>query len=255
VTAILLATAVASAQPLVFDATRVPIGKVFHYLKSNIDGTRLSRIHVYVRTADTIESFKADKGDEVGTLVVATMNWSRFSVRRFESTQVSATGGRTVRATLVQQGDSDDYLLTMGEMSLPARVGLWPWHSYDFDFASLGLTLSHRTSPEATFTFGRSDFVQGEGPPRFADLGAITMTYEADETREGVGCRRYRLDGPGLEGKGGTLWAARDGGHIVEFQIAIPDEPGFTSGRLRLESVEAMSVAQWAAFIRDTLTP
>jgi hypothetical protein len=160
-----------------------------------------------------------------------------------------------VRATLTQEGETDRYVLKLDDMVNVATVGQWPWHSYDFDFASLGLTLPHLVNPESTHVFGRSDFIQDGGPPRFGDLGSVSLAYQGDETRRQTLCRKYRIDGPGLQNKGGLLWADKAGGHIVEFEIAIPDEPGFTSARLVLESVEAMTPEQWAAFIRKTLTP
>ena len=245
----------AEAQVLRFDPAKVPVGRVFHYLKSNVDGTHPARIHVYVRSTTALEAFKADEGETEATLVLAEMNWDRFSVRRFESTRVNAAGQRTVRATLTQDGDTDRYVLKLDDMVRMSIVGQWPWHSYDFDFASLGLTLPHLVHPERPYVFGRSDFIQDGGPPRFGDLGEVTLTYAGEETRRGSDCRKYRIDGPGLEHKGGLVWADKAAGHIVEFEIAIPDEPGFTSGRMALESVETMTAEQWAAFIRKTLTP
>lgn len=243
------------AQDLRFDPARVPVGRVFHYLKSNMDGTHPARIHVYVRTQTTVESFKADEGETEATIVLAEMNWTRFSVRRFESARVNAAGVRTVRATLTQEGETDAYVLKVGDTMATATVAQWPWHSYDFDFAGLGLTLPHLVDPARPHTFGRSDFIQDGGPPRFGDLGAVTLTYLGEQRRRDAACRKYRIDGPGLQNKGGLLWADTAGGHIVEFEIAIPDEPGFTSGRLVLESIEPMTSEQWAAFITKTLTP
>lgn len=244
-----------ASQDLRFDPAKVPVGRVFHYLKSNVDGTHPARIHVYVRSATVVESLKADEGETEATLVLAEMNWDRFSVRRFESGRVNAAGGRTVRATLAQEGDTDRYVMKLDDMVRVSTVAQWPWHSYDFDFASLGLTLPHLVQPERPHTFGRSDFIQDGGPPRFGDLGAVTLTYLGDEPRQNVPCRKYRIDGPGLQDKGGLLWADKAVSHIVEFEIAIPDEPAFTSVHLALESVETMTAEQWGAFIRKTLTP
>lgn len=244
-----------AAQDLRFDPAKVPVGRVYHYLKSNLDGTHPAHIHLYVRTATALEAFKVDQGDTDATLVLAEMNWDRFSVRRFGSTRVNAAGERTVRATLTQEGDTDRYVLKLDDMVHVATVGQWPWHSCDFDFASLALTLPHLVHPERPHTFGRSDFIQAGGPPRFGDLGAVTLTYQGNETRKGAACRKYRIDGPGLDDKGGLLWADKAASHIVEFEIAIPDEPGFTSVRMALESVETMTAEQWPAFIRKTLTP
>jgi hypothetical protein len=135
----------------------------------------------------------------------------------------------------------------------PVKVARWPWHSYDFDFASLGASLPHLTNPEADFTFGRTDFVQEGGEMRFDELGTVHLRYEAREERGGVAARRYRLEGPGLANTSGTLWAHAEQCHILEFELPIPDEPGFTDGRLRLLEVLTMTPEAWEAFKRARL--
>ena len=51
----------------------------------------------------------------------------------------------------------------------------------------------------------------------------------------------------------GTVWADAADGHIVEFELPFPDEPGFTDVRLRQLGTETMSPAQWEAFKRQRL--
>ena len=51
----------------------------------------------------------------------------------------------------------------------------------------------------------------------------------------------------------GTLWADATEGHLVEFELPIPDEPGFTDGRLRLLGVERKTPAEWESFKRARL--
>ena len=43
-------------------------------------------------------------------------------------------------------------------------------------------------------------------------------------------------------------------GHIVDYEIALPDEPGFDSGKLRLKRMENMDWKQWDAFIQSRLS-
>lgn len=70
------------------------------------------------------------------------------------------------------------------------------------------------------------------------------------------------MEGPGLVATGpaagaastaGTLWADAKEGHLVEFELPIPDEPGFVDGRLRLLEVAHMTLAEWEAFKRARL--
>jgi hypothetical protein len=93
----------------------------------------------------------------------------------------------------------------------PLPLTDWPWHSYDFGWASLGATLPHRVDPEADFSFSRTDFVQEQGqPPRFAELGGVRLRYEGREARGPHATRRYRMDGPGLAAPGARPEAAAE---------------------------------------------
>jgi hypothetical protein len=233
------------------DPSRVPVGRVFQYLKSNRDGSRAGRVGLYVAKPERLESLKWD--DEVGwaTLVIADLDWTRFSVRRFESWKLRQAKEPVLQAVMETSPSGDLSVSVLP--GPPVRPASWPWHSYDFDFASLGIALAHLRKPEAPFRFERIDFVQKDEAVSFVDLGAVNVAYEARETREGKATRRYRIGGPGLEGTSGTLWADLDRGHIVEFELPIPDEPGFVDGRLRLLEVVPMAPEAWEAFKRSRL--
>jgi hypothetical protein len=146
----------------------------------------------------------------------------------------------------------------------PLQLTGWPWHSYDFDWASLGAILSHRVDPEVDFSFSRTDFVQQDGqPPRFAELGDVRLRYEGREARGPYATRRYRMEGPGLVAPGGRpeaaaseagfLWTDVAEGHLVEFELPIPDEPGFVDGRLRLLETAWLTPEEWERFKRERL--
>ena len=83
-----------------FESTRVPVGTLFEYVKSNRDGTHPSPISLYVLGPDRIESLKWAPGDTTATLVSAVLDWDRFSVRRFESWQLARGAEPLLRATL-----------------------------------------------------------------------------------------------------------------------------------------------------------
>jgi hypothetical protein len=66
-----------------FRTERVPVGRLYRFDKSNIDGSHKGEILLYVAARDRLEAWKP--GEEWSTLVTADMDWKRFSVRRFES--------------------------------------------------------------------------------------------------------------------------------------------------------------------------
>jgi hypothetical protein len=180
------------------------------------------------------------------------VDWTRFSIRRFESWQLPRDAAPVLRATLDVDGEGVARASFLPEKLIP--LGNWPWHSYDFDFASLGITLPHLANPDAEFSFHRTDILQEEGNVDFREVGVVRARFEAAEDRSGVETRRYRLEGPGILNTEGTLWVDRKEGHIVEFELPIPDEPGLVDGRLRLLEVTAMTPEEWEAYKKSRVS-
>lgn len=237
-----LAAGPAWAQPdsLHFDPARVPVGQLREYSKSNLDGSHATRISVYMSGADRVESLKWDQGGDEATLVIGEMDWSRFSIRRFESWRLARGVAPEKRATLEVIGDR----MTASFLPSPLALTRWPWHSYDFDFTSLGLTLPHLARPEDGFAFWRTDFVYVD-PPRIAELGEVTLRFERIESRDGRRVRRYSIGGAGLEGRQGTWWSDARSGLLVAFELPIGDEPGYRDVRMVLEAERPLTAAEW----------
>jgi hypothetical protein len=231
-----------------FDAARVPVGKVFHFEKSQLDGGHATKISVYLPAIDRVEALKWDQGGDQATLVVADIDWSKFSVKHFEAWHLVRGSAPERRATVDVTGDE----LSMSLMSRPLTLSHWPWHSYDFDFTSLNVVLPQLADPEGTLRFWRTDFVYSD-PPVVDELGEVTMRFEARQRRHGVPVRRYSLGGPGLQNLYGTWWADARTGLLVEYELPVGDEPGYDNVRLRLESARKLSHARWEAFKRRAL--
>ncbi|HET8624564.1 MAG TPA: hypothetical protein VFM14_13455 [Gemmatimonadales bacterium] len=237
----------AQASAFSFDSSRVPVGHAFEYVKSNRDGTHRTQVTVYVAALDRVESLKWDSGADAATLVAATMDWERFCVRGFESRRLRRHAPEVMQGSLT----TDTARRAIRVSFLPdseIAVGVWPWHSYDFDFASLGAALPHLVDPQAGFVFQRMDVVYSGDEVGFADLGPVEVAYEQRERRDGRDSRRYRIGGPGLLRMAGLLWADARDGTLVEYELPVPDEPGFVDGRLRLTNTLQLGPADWEAY-------
>jgi len=240
--------AVAQLPALKFDPAKVPVGQVFHFVKSQRDGSHATRISVYMASQERIEALKWDEGGDEATLVAGDMDWSRFSVRHFQGWRLSRGAAPEQRVTLDVAGDR----LSMSLMPGPITLSHWPWHSYDFDFTSLNLTLPHLVDSRGSFSFWRTDFVYAD-PPSVAELGEVTLRYEGAERRAGRKVRRYAIGGPGLQGLGGTWWADARSGLLVEYELPIGDEPGYRDVHVTLQSSRPLDAAQWEAFKRQAV--
>jgi hypothetical protein len=73
--ALLLTASSASAQraALEYRPDRVPVGEVFHFVKSQRDGTNAARVSVYVAAPDRVEGLKWSEGDGHATRVTADL--------------------------------------------------------------------------------------------------------------------------------------------------------------------------------------
>ncbi len=251
---VLIGTA-ASAQAQIskfgYKPDKITTGVVYHYLKSNIDGTNSGEVSLYVKDKDTLESLKWHKGDSRATLVIADIDWeNRFSVKHFETWLLTADGEPQQRAVLDFDADIPGVTAKVGEMEFRAEVKNWYWHSYDFDFASLNFAWRHLVNPEDQLVIGIVDVVRKEDGPTLAEKGSVQIDYQQDTTRNGHECREYKIDGPGLENKGGTIWVRKSDGVFVDYEIELPDEPGYESGKMLLKSEEQMTNEEWEEFKR-----
>ena len=62
-----------------------------------------------------------------------------------------------------------------------------------------------------------------------------------------------RVDGAGLQNRGGFIWVNKRRGWIEDMEIALPDNPDWTSFKFKLLRVEKMSRARWDKFIEEQL--
>jgi hypothetical protein len=204
-------------------------------------------VSVYVVDRERLESLKWDQGASQATLVNARMDWKHFSVREFQSTHLERGKPPERRATLTANPEGTQLKVSFLN-GRTVKVQHWPWHSYDFDFASLGMVLPHLRDPRADVIFWRTDVVfLGEGTD-FGEVGGIRLHFESIELRDRQQVRRYSIGGAGLEHRYGTLWTDASSGLMIEYQIPIGDEPGYKDVHLRLDGMQPMTREQWEAF-------
>jgi hypothetical protein len=244
-------------QPFRYQPEKIAVETLYRYEKSNIDGSRAHDIALYVAAPDQIEALKWLAGEGAATLVTATIDWTTFSEAESKSWLLDRQGARNLVATFKQLAGTNKLGSTLNlggkQYEQTLTIGHYPWHSYDADLASLNFTFRHLVDPAQPFTIGIVDPNWDFAAPALLDKGTVEVLYLADERRGGIDCRKYRIDGAGLEQRGGFLWVSQAGEHFVDYEIALPDEPGFDSGKLRLKGVQTLSAAAWQAFINAQL--
>jgi hypothetical protein len=92
------------------------------------------------------------------------------------------------------------------------------------------------------------------GPSGAGSTDDVEVGFERRETRGGRDTRRYRIGGRGLGGWSGVLWTDPRDGTLLEYELPIPDEPGFIDGRLRLVKTVELQPAQWETYKRSKVS-
>ena len=240
------------AQPFSFSPDKVPVGKTLIYQKSNIDGSNAAKIAVHYVSPITIEAFKWTEGGTHATKVRAEMDSITLNVTTFKAFGVERGGGDVKRAEMMAHPDGIFEMMigdSRKEIMLPAVT----WHSYDFDFSSLGYTFRFLDHAEKELHFRIYDLDLSMNPPEFRDFGHVNMVYEEDVYYGSVLSTRYSIDGEGLDNQGGSIWFNRENRDLVGFEIQKPDEPGYESGKLLLLETRQLSLEKWEAFQREAL--
>ena len=222
------------------------VNKVFIYEKSNLDGSNMGKIAVYFAAPDEIASFKWHEGNDHATLVKAKMDLKTHTVIRFEAYGADHEGNENLRATLEVQEDHTANIRFGDQQDVFENVPE-NWHSYDFDFASLGHAFPSINKNKGT-SFHILDVDPTGSGPEFKDFGLVEMEFMGAEKKWSRNVLKYKIDGPGLDNRGGYIWFDKSGKFLVGFEIDKPDERGYDSNKLVLKEVLDLTPTQWSEF-------
>ena len=236
-----------------YQPKRIRVGEVAHYVKSNLDGSKPTRVSIFVAAPDKLEVAKVEKGVIDAAWVRAAFNWHLFTADRLDAAVIKLDGSVEERASLDVDRKAGVVQIKMGDRTGSAPWGHLPFHIYNFDFTSLNFAWRHLDDPKAPFEIGVMDpTFQAEGEP-FVYRGVAKIEYVGEEKLHGKRCRKYRISGPGIGGTTGWIWAARKGDWLEKIEIPFPDNPDWNSFKLELEGIETMTPDGWKKFIADSL--
>ncbi|MDI1443431.1 hypothetical protein [Polyangium sp. 6x1] len=235
-----------------FDASKLPVGIAYHYVKSNTDGSKPERVSFYVVNRETIEAFKfREPKPKSASHVLATMDWTRFLATRLESRQMTR-GGKERDVAVAEYAPMTQTLRVEINGFAPNTITIAqsPFHVHSFDFGSLNLAFRYLKDPLGSFKIGVANPTYAERGPIFEYRGEVVVSYVGDETRESTPCSKYKMDGPGLKNRGGFVWVDQKESHIVDMELSLPNHPEWVTYKLKLLSKETMKPDDWRAFMR-----
>jgi hypothetical protein len=143
--------------------------------------------------------------------------------------------------------------LRFGERTGSAAWKWEPFHTYNFDFTSLNFAWRQLADPTKPFTIGVMDPTFAKDGDPFVYRGEARIEYLRDEAVGGKTCRLYRISGPGIGGKTGSIWQDPKSGWLQRIEIPFRDNPDWSSFRLDLKKIETMTPEAWKRFMRSAL--
>ncbi len=69
----------------------------------------------------------------------------------------------------------------------------------------ISFAFRHLKNPKTSFTIGIADPTFKENGALFEFRGTVTVSYIGEEMRDGVLCRKYKIDSEGLANRGGFI--------------------------------------------------
>ena len=185
-------------------------GSIYHYVRSNRDGSEPEHVVQYRPTRTQIAVYKWVEKCTTAAYVTADMDGNLREGRRFIAGKVASDGSQATFGTLTLDPATSTLAVEVTppgapgplseRMPLPAR----PYLLYDFDFADLNSFLQeHR--PRANFAFELPVIWPGAGPSLFRQYGRLDARYAGEEGHLGRRTARFDLRVIGPNPSTGTL--------------------------------------------------
>ena len=236
-----------------YQPAKIRVNEVAHYIKSNLDGSKPLRVSIFVVAPDRLEVAKVEKDTRDAAWVRAHFDWKLFTADELKAGVINLDGSVEERVTFVTDRAKGVVDVKVGDQKGTAAWKQLPFHVYNFDFTSLNFAWRHLIDPKSPFMIGVIDpTFKKDGPPIFY-RGDARIVYTGEDELHGKTVRSYRILGPGIGGKTGTIWWDPKSGWLEKIEIPFPDNPDWNSFKLELEKIELMTPAAWKKYMADSL--
>jgi hypothetical protein len=228
----------------------IKTGTVYHYIKSNIDGSYPARIVIYIRDRDHLEVLKFEEHGMDAAYVKAHIDWEIFSADWIESWILSSDGTRRPQASLSSSYEEEIFTISWQDRRDTVRVEHYPVHIYNFDLISLNYILRHWNHPNEEVRIGILQPNFDPDPDAMMKYeGTVAIRYMGDEAHHAQLCRKYTIGGEGLKGHYGVMWVNIENGIIEDIEIPFADNPDWNDFKFKLVSSGQMDFPQWEEFM------
>lgn len=223
-----------------------PVGTVWHYTKSNRDGSDPWHLDVYFAAPNRIEVVKWVEGasdfveviadlDPARAMPVVMSQWNTAEGRRQPRLSARAEGGQALSV----------HLPDGNQAKIEAQLA--PLHVWGFDLMGLAFMLPHLVDPAQAFEVS---FVDPNRPGQGAPFAVDRARFEPQgfEDIDGVRSRKYQLGGPIFGEHQGTVWLNAESGRLERAEHVIPTSTDWKDFKLDLVGSEQLGGLAWEAF-------
>ncbi len=245
--ATLTGSAQAQSSAFQYRAERAPTpGTVWHYTKSNIDGSAPWHLDLYVASPTRIDVVKWVEGAADFVEVSADIDVDRAMPVNLQQWNTTASA-REPRLWGSVRADKLMVTLAGGPTFELATAGQ-PLHLWGFDLMGLAFVLPHLVDADAAFEInvvdpnrpGTEDQPFAQGIARFEPAGK--------EAINGVAARKYRIRGDVFGAVEGWLWADAASGRLLRVVHPVPTSSDWSDWKLDAVGVEQVDGIRWEQF-------
>lgn len=220
-----------------------PTGRLYHYVRTNQDGSSPEHVWVYRKSASEVEVVKEVEPCTRAAYVTAVLDLGRHQPASLVGGKLKPDGTQDAFAYL-------NYVPASRELSIrvPAfkideqvRVEHEPWRIYDFDLADLTTLLSGRPPSRTDFAFGVALTWPDDADQPLKYPGKALAKYSAMGEHLGREALRFNVSGA----LNGDLWLDAREGHVVEARFAEPNHAEYKDFRLVLHNMKTNAADRW----------
>lgn len=223
---------------------------VFHYRRTNGDGSEAEDIHVFAEAPGRIAVMKEKSRCTNAAYVTAEIDPATGQAKALvggrltrELTQhpfawlTTAEGGTKLQARIGSRDAAPTY-----ELAVTA-----PWRVYDFDFADMAAYPPKEIGARADFGFDLPLILSTDDGFSFSNRGRMRLSGAANTRHFGGPAIRYRASGAAGNGR---LWFDARSGVLLEARLPLANHSEYRDFRLRLIRTH-YGEARWKAALAD----
>ncbi|WP_167755704.1 hypothetical protein [Vitreimonas flagellata] len=221
-----------------------PAAQLFHYVRTNSDGSLPEQIWVYRPNDTRVEVVKIVQRCRRAAYVTSDLDLARNQPRALVGGRLARDGSQEPFAWLDYDRQTRSLAARIPSAQLNADITIQhePWRIYDFDLSELTALNAGRPAPRADFVFNVVLIWPEEGAENpLRDLGLVNARFVGVEEHAGVSAVNYAVSG----GLNGDLWLDARSGHVVEARFNEPNHLEYRDFRLVLQSVTRDAADEW----------